>query len=257
MPVSANWFQVWFNSPYYHQLFEYQKHHAGGQPFLSALLKKVGSPSTAHIADLCCRQGNDAILLAGMGYDVNGIDLGGENIEAAKPLETDRLHFFQHDLRLPFWINYFDLAINLYNGFGFYRTEHEHYNAIRTVAQSIREDGFLVLDYDNTRYKENNLIPKLQLQIGNVDYLITKWFDETHFFRKIYIEDENLSEPLEFTERLTKFSLGDFTDMFAFHHLQIQQVFGDYNFSPYDIEKSPRLIMIAQKKPTPGHKPAI
>jgi hypothetical protein len=44
-----------------------------------------------------------------------------------------------------------------------------------------------------------------------------------------------------------KFSLGDFTDMFAFHQLQIQEVYGDYDFAGYDIKKSPRLIMIAKK----------
>jgi len=35
--------------------------------------------------------------------------------------------------------------------------------------------------------------------------------------------------------------------MFAFHHLQIQEVFGDYSLGSYDVKKSPRLIMIAKK----------
>jgi hypothetical protein len=52
---------------------------------------------------------------------------------------------------------------------------------------------------------------------------------------------------LEFTERVAKFKLGDFNDMFAFHHLQIQEVFGDYALNKFDIKNSPRLIMIAKK----------
>ncbi len=252
MPVSPNWFQGWFNSIYYHNLFRHQQNGAADKSFLTTLFARIPAVPPARVADVCCRQGDDARRFAEMGFDVSGIDLAGESIERAKSLETDRLQFFQHDLRLPFWINYFDLAVNLYNGFGFYRTELDHSNAIRTISQSIRTDGSFVLDYQNTRYRENHLVPKTELQIDGVNYLITSWFDETHFFRKIFIEDENLSEPLEFTERYAKFSLGDFTDMLAFHQLQIQQVFGDYDFSPYDVEKSPRMIMIARKSSTPG-----
>jgi hypothetical protein len=35
--------------------------------------------------------------------------------------------------------------------------------------------------------------------------------------------------------------------MFAYQGLQIQEVFGDYEFNSYDIKKSPRLIMISKK----------
>ncbi len=67
------------------------------------------------------------------------------------------------------------------------------------------------------------------------------------FLKKIVVEDEDLSEPLEYTEKVSKFNLGDFTDMFAYQGLQIQEVFGDYSFNSYDVKKSPRLVMIARK----------
>ncbi len=57
-----------------------------------------------------------------------------------------------------------------------------------------------------------------------------------------------MKSPLEFTEKVIKFSLGDFTDMFSYQGLQVQEVFGDYAFGSYDIRQTPRLIMIAQKK---------
>jgi hypothetical protein len=80
-----------------------------------------------------------------------------------------------------------------------------------------------------------------------VNYYITKWFDETHFYKKIIVEDENLKEPLEYQEKVAKFSLGDFTDMLAFQQMQMQEVFGDYTFNHYNVKKSPRMIMIAKK----------
>jgi predicted nucleotidyltransferase len=30
--------------------------------------------------------------------------------------------------------------------------------------------------------------------------------------------------------------------------MQVQEVFGDYDFSQYDVRKTPRLILIAEKK---------
>ena len=84
-------------------------------------------------------------------------------------------------------------------------------------------------------------------EINGVHFIITKWYDEAHFFKKIDIVDEAMLEPFTYTEKVAKFSLGDFTEMFSYQGLQIQEVFGDYQFGHYDIRKSPRLIMIAKK----------
>ena len=104
------------------------------------------------------------------------------------------------------------------------------------------------MDYLNVHYAEDHLIHQFDKEIDGINYFITKWFDETHFHKKITVEDEALEEPLIYREKVAKFSLGDFTEMFAYQGLQIQEVFGDYAFGKYDVKKSPRLIMIAKKK---------
>ncbi|MEP6626767.1 MAG: hypothetical protein ABJA32_02240, partial [Ginsengibacter sp.] len=53
--------------------------------------------------------------------------------------------------------------------------------------------------------------------------------------------------PLEYLEKVTKFSLGDFTEMLAYHQMQVQEVFGDYDLNNYDVKKSPRMIIVAKK----------
>ena len=150
-------------------------------------------------------------------------------------------------MRLPFSINYFDYAFNFFTSFGYFKTQRENDNAILTIAQSLKKGGYFVLDYLNVHYAEDNLIHKSEKQIDGVNFLITKWYDEDFFYKKIIVEDENLHEPLIYTEKVAKFSLGDFTEMFAYQGLQIQEVFGSYSFDSYGIKKSPRLIMIAKK----------
>ena len=103
------------------------------------------------------------------------------------------------------------------------------------------------MDYLNVHFAEDHLIHKADKEIDSVNYYITKWYDETHFYKKIVVEDDSLEAPEIYQEKVAKFSLGDFTEMFAYQGLQIQEVYGDYNFGIYDVKKSPRLIMIARK----------
>jgi len=244
--TEAPWFKDWFNSPYYHQLY-FKRDELEAAAFINKLIDHLKPPPNCEMLDVACGKGRHSIQLAGKGFKVTGIDLSEDSIREAKQYEADNLEFFVHDMRLPFRINYFDYAFNFFTSFGYFATRREHDNAIRTIAQSLKPNGVFVLDYLNTHYAEDNLVHKSEKKIDDINYYITKWFDETHFYKKIVVEDEVLEEPLEYTEKVAKFTLGDFTDMFSFQGLQIQEVFGDYQFSNYDVKKSPRLIMIAKK----------
>ena len=61
------------------------------------------------------------------------------------------------------------------------------------------------------------------------------------------ISDPALEQPLEFTEKVAKFSLGDFTDMLSFQKMQVVEVFGDYDLNRYHVTNTPRMIIIARK----------
>ncbi|MFT3933376.1 MAG: class I SAM-dependent methyltransferase [Chitinophagaceae bacterium] len=247
MALHAEWFKEWFNTGYYHQLY-FNRDEKEATRFVNKLLNHLQPALDAKLIDVACGRGRHSKILASRGFDVTGIDLSPENISFAKDFETDKLHFFQHDIRLPFWINYFDIAFNFFTSFGYFRTEREHYNAIRTISNSLKPGGFLVMDFLNVHYAEDHSVHKAEKEIDGVNYFLTKWHDETHFYKKIIVEDDALEAPLEFTERVAKFSLGDFNDMFAFHHLQMQEVFGDYELGSYDVKKSPRMIMVARKR---------
>jgi 2-polyprenyl-3-methyl-5-hydroxy-6-metoxy-1,4-benzoquinol methylase len=240
------WFKDWFNTPYYHQLY-FKRDEKEAAAFIDQLIDYLKPPPGSSMLDVACGKGRHSIQLASKGFDVTGIDLSEDSIDEALQYQTDTLHFYRHDMRLPSWINYFDYAFNFFTSFGYFKTRREHDNAIRTVAQSIKPGGFFVMDYLNTHFAEDHIIHQSEKEVDGINFIITKWFDETHFYKKIIVEDEALQEPLIFTERVAKFSLGDFTEMFAYQGLQIQEVFGDYNFSNYDVKKSSRLIMIAKK----------
>ena len=240
------WFKDWFNTSYYHQLY-FKRDDEEAAAFIDKLIEHLKPAPGAVMLDVACGKGRHSIQLAGKGYDVTGIDLSEDSIIEALKNESDHLHFYQHDMRLPFRINYFDYVFNFFTSFGYFKTQREHDNAIRTIAQSLKPHAFFTMDYLNVHYAEDNMVHQSKKEIEGITYLITKWHDDTHFYKKIMIEDEKLKEPLVFIEKVAKFSLGDFTDMFAYQGMQIKEVFGDYNFNNFSIKHSPRLIMIAEK----------
>ena len=240
------WFKEWFNSPYYHQLY-FKRDEAEASAFIQKLLDHLKPPPGARMLDVASGRGRHSIFLASKGYDVTGIDLSEDSILEAKEAEHDHLHFFLHDMRLPFRINYYDYGFNFFTSFGYFNTRREHDNAIRTIAQSLKTNGTLVIDYLNVHYAEDNLVHKSDVSIDGVNYYITKWFDEDHFYKKIIVEDESQESPIQHQEKVAKFSLGDFTDMLGYHQLQVQEVFGDYNFNNYHVKNSPRMIIVAKK----------
>ena len=240
------WFRNWFNSPYYHLLY-FNRDEQEAANFIDKLIDHLAPAKDSRMLDVACGKGRHSIQLAEKGFDVTGIDLSEESIAEALQFEKENLHFYKHDMRQPFWMNYFDYAFNFFTSFGYFQTQRENDSAIRTISRSLHHQGKFVMDYLNVHYAEDHTVHHSEKNIDGVNFVLTKWFDEHFFYKKIEVEDEQLDEPLVFTEKVSKFSLGDFNDMFSFQGLQVKEVFGTYNFDAYHIKNSPRLIMIAEK----------
>ncbi len=245
MPGQA-WYKDWFNSPFYHKLY-FDRDELEAEAFIKKLVQHLQPAPGSRMLDVACGKGRHSKTLASMGYMVTGIDISADSIRYARQFENDHLDFFVHDMRLPFYANYFDLAFNFFTSFGYFKTRREHDDAIRTIAQSLKKGGRLVIDYLNVHYAEERLVHREEKEIDGTHYSIHRWDDETHFYKKITVTDTTLKEPLVYTEKVAKFSLGDFTDMLSFQGLQVQEVFGDYDFNNYDVKKTARLIIVAGK----------
>jgi SAM-dependent methyltransferase len=242
---TPDWYKDWFNSSFYHKLY-FDRDDTEAQAFISRLMEHLQPDRDSRMLDVACGRGRHSRFLASKGYDVVGIDLSEASIAYARQFETERLQFFQHDMRLPFYINYFDYAFNFFTSFGYFRTRREHDDAMRSITQSVKRDGTVLFDYLNVHYIEDRLVHNEVKQIGETNYEIHRWHDEHNFYKRITVTDPALDRAIDHTEKVAKFSLGDFADMLSFQKMQIKEVFGDYQLNAYDVRRTPRMIIVAQ-----------
>lgn len=152
------WYIDWFNSPYYYQLYS-NRNESEIETFVPNLINYLNPEPGSRMLDVACGRGRFSKILAALGFDVTGTDISKSAIAFARQFESENLHFYSHDLRLPFWINYFDYVFNFFTSFGYFRTRREHEDAIRTVCKSLNNTGTLVIDYLNVYYSEKRLVP--------------------------------------------------------------------------------------------------
>ncbi len=244
--VQKKWFEKWFNASYYYDLYAYRNEQEAIN-FIDILIDFLKPQPQSTMLDVGCGRGRHVKTLSDKGFNVTGIDISPAAIDQALIYENDYTHFFVHDMRLPFWINYFDYVFNFFTSFGYFNTLREHHNTLQTMAQALHLNGCLIIDYLNVPFAKKQLISKIEKTINGVHYDINKYDDDTYFYKTITVDDPSKKIKNTYTEQVAKFSLTDFREMLSQHGLEIKEVLGNYSLESYNETQSPRMIMIAQK----------
>lgn len=241
----VEWFESWFGSPYYRVLYQYRD-QLEAQAFVEKLIAYLQPLPHSKMVDIACGEGRFSIQLAQKGFDVTGIDLSYASIRKALHYEKDNLHFMVHDMRFPFYINYFDYAFNFFTSFGYFACERDHLMAAKSFAAALKKEGLLVIDYLNRETALQALIPEEIISRDNYTFKIKRSLEHNHFLKNIRFTD-NEGKERQFTESVAAFTLSDFIKMFRNAKLNLVATFGDYELNPYHPFESPRMIMIFKK----------
>ncbi len=242
--MSAKWYQKWFDSPYYHILYQ-QRNDAEAEYFIDNICAYLQPKPQASILDIACGKGRHCIYLNKKGYNVTGTDLSYSSIKYARQFENDTLQFFEHDMRNLLYINYFDVALNLFTSFGYFESQKDNVNALKSFRKAIKKDGLLVLDYFNSQKIINNLTNREVKSIDGIDFHISKKVEAGKIIKTIDFKDNN--RDYTFQEEVQAFSFADFERLFRLSGFKIQAHFGSYALDKFDIEQSDRLIFICSK----------
>lgn len=242
---NKDWYEHWFGSLYYKILYQ-DRDELEAQEFIETLLNYLQPLPGSPMLDIACGEGRFAIELAGQGFDVTGIDISHMSIEKAKAHENDQLHFYVHDMRFPFYINYFDYAFNFFTSFGYFIRDRDHVMAAKSFAASLRKNGILVIDYLNREQVLDNMVPEITVHRGSYTFHISKKLERDHITKTINFTDAD-NKPHCYTESVAAFSLSDFIQIFKKAGLSLTGTFGDYKLGAYDPLSSPRMIMVFKK----------
>jgi SAM-dependent methyltransferase len=242
--MPKKWFQNWFNSPYYHILY-HQRNDEEAEFFIDNLCAFLKPDLNSRLLDIACGRGRHSVYLNKKGYDVTGIDLSFASINYAKQFENEKLHFYVHDMRYLFYINYFDIAFNLFTSFGYFETEKDHVNSLKTFRKSLKKDGLLVLDYFNSQKIIKNLNQHEVKQVEGIDFHINKKVVDSKIVKSIVFEHKN--KEYAFKEEVKAFTFNDFERMFVSSGFKILHYFGSHSLERFDELKSDRLIFICKK----------
>lgn len=237
------WFKEWFDTPFYHILYKHRDDKEA-QQFIDALDKQLEFAQKERILDLACGKGRHSVYLNSKGYRVVGVDLSENNIRYANQFANDRLKFFEHDMREVFRPDSFDVILNLFTSFGYFKNDDENQLAIISAAKSLRHGGLLVLDYMNSEKAISELHDYTKIEDGIV-FNITKTLTDGFIHKHIKFDFENSS--YHFVEKVKALTISNFTTFFEAAQLSILHTWGDYQLSPFDNKTSTRLIIVAKK----------
>ncbi len=242
--MEKEWFSSWFDTPYYHTLYKHRD-DSEASVFIDNIAKLLKLNPNADCWDLCCGKGRHSIYLNKKGYHVVGTDLSVQSITEANKSANDTLEFYSHDMRHLFRTNYFDAVFNLFTSFGYFETRHDDVNVFNAVEKALKPKGIFVFDFLNSAYVKNMLIAEDEKTIDGITFHITKAIENNTVIKKIDFKDKG--KYFHYEERVKLFDKEYFEGLATECNLTVLNVFGNYHLEDFDLNSSPRLILILQK----------
>ncbi len=240
MKQKKEWFQDWFNTTYYHLLYDYRDEQEA-EFFMENLLRFLKLGESDLILDLPCGKGRHSLFLNSRGYRVVGADISENSIAHARHFENQRLRFKIHDMRDPLGEK-FKAIFNLFTSFGYFEKEETNSLVLKNFKNALVEDGRLVIDFLNLNKVKEELVPQQEIAKSGIEYKIEKSITEHFIIKDIEVNDRG--RVLHFQEKVQALDLKKFERYSSEAGLKIAEVFGDYSLGRYSEKDSDRLILV-------------
>lgn len=241
---SKEWFQVWFDSPFYPMLYNHRD-ETEANFFLDHLIDHLKPNPSSCMLDLACGRGRHSIYLNKLGFDVTGVDLSAESIREALEYESETLHFYVHDMRRLLSTNTYDYVFNLFTSFGYFKRKEENLNVVKNMAATLKPGGTLIIDFLNAGLLRHQGKVTETKQVGEVTFQIVKEIHSGKIIKNIHVHAND--ETHHFEECVSLIGPEEFEAFFHACQLRVINTFGEYDLSPFVENASNRLIYEVKK----------
>lgn len=238
------WFKTWFNTPYYHILYQ-DRDYVEGERFLENLISRLDLSEKAKIIDLACGKGRHSVFLNELGFDVLGLDLSFESIAHNKAFENETLHFDVHDMRNAIDGEKVDAIFNLFTSFGYFKTEEEDRNVFLSVSNILKKNGLFVLDFMNAEFVKNQLNGEEKIIKNGIQFHINKRIENQQIIKDIRFIDEG--KDFHYQENVQLHDLTSIDQLARQSGLERLELWGDYDLGIFNSKTSPRCVSVFKK----------
>lgn len=244
--TNKEWFAEWFDSPYYHLLYQHRSDDEA-RAFIQTLLHFLQLPLQQRLLDVACGKGRHAKALADAGYFVTGIDLSPESIQQAQLFSNEHLEFFVHDMRRLFRTRYYHAVFNLFTSFGYFSAEHDNTLAAHAMASALLPGGLLIVDFVNRQPACANIEAHQHEEIERegVRFTLHRSYTDQQYIKQIDVRDGE--HQATFFEKVSAFTPNQLEAYFLAEGLITLHRFGNYACEPFDEKSSPRMIYIFER----------
>ena len=143
---------VFGNYARYYDLLYRDKDYAGEAQYVHQLIQRY-APGARSVLELGCGTGAHAVLLAGEGYRIHGVDLSTDMLERAEarlaempPELASRLEFSQGNIRKIRIGRSFDAVLSLFHVMSYQTTNEDLHAVFATVKAHLKPGGVFIFD---------------------------------------------------------------------------------------------------------------
>jgi SAM-dependent methyltransferase len=207
--------------------------------------------------DLCCGFGRIGLELARRGFSLTGVDITRPYLAAAREdaaaegLPAEFIHADVRSFRRP---GFFDLAVNLYNSFGYFEDPLEDLALLQNAWKSLKPGGVLVVETLGKELAARDFTRGEWFRRGGwyvfTEYeVLDSWGALKHTWRLVR-EDPAAPEVIEKTFVHRLYAAAELRDLFVRAGFTRIVIHGGWNEEPYGPEAA--ALILAGQRPLPG-----
>jgi SAM-dependent methyltransferase len=205
------------------------------------------------IADLCCGAGRHLLRLQQQGYSVVGLDLSPLLLDQARQdaaaLGLSPALVRGDVRRLPFADATFDVALNLFNSFGYCECDEDNELVLQETARCLRPGGQFLLETRNAKFQIlfSPVSQHVRTADGSTLHMSCRYRSEDKRLAISWRERDHTG-PQVYRAALRLYSLEELEALLEQVGLEVVAVYGDYCGRPFDGFE--RLLLMHARKPS-------
>jgi SAM-dependent methyltransferase len=224
-----------------------RKRFAAARAESEAIVGLTGADS-GRLLDLACGPGRHAMAFCEAGFRVTGVDRSQFLLRKAAGTRA-RVEWVNADMRTFVREGEFDLAVCLFNSFGYFEDEADNRKVLENIFQSLRPGGRFVLDLLGSEILARTFQAAASETVpgAGVYAVERRWAEDRRKLENRWTVTREDGRVQRFLMRHWVYSGSELERMLQDAGFEAVQLFGDFAGAPYGSEAK-RLIAVASRR---------